>query len=839
MPVLRHPSPRGRIARRQKLIDDAHWVEVRYINSYAAFMGYLSMAVKGLGFLVFTWTTVVLLGGFVSVLEKKDFWCLTVITLLQTRAFNGFVREKLSDIGYWYSALFSIGVNIAKLCLPKKGGVSKSNYGHESSLKRFLVALTVGVQVIVSTVILCPLIALHMSGLYITTGISLWRLTEHDFGGKDGEVNLKLGLEVLYSLALLQGALFCYRTSCFHTGRRLAKIVGQEYGFRGRALDSVKRYLRDTRAGCFKDPSSAKGRNLLTYAVDLMGSQSPQCYLSGLRILDTLIGPGRRTTDTALTSSNKSMTLRRRMIIKQMIGSASCSHILHKLLQTLDSRSQYDGEMRERAARIVAHLASDIRLEQFPRGIQCISSMLETPSQQDVNNDGGSSRATDYKELMLQGLCILGKLTADVDYCDAIWNTKGLLSKIIAPVSSDLLHCINHDEWSAIVAASLQVMCKIVTAAGNTAGVLRREISGNSRAMRTMQTILDCENCGEELCVLAIKILTQLDIENRESFICKLLAIFTANKDSHIRGLAGEKLAMLSDESEHNARIILNKNYDFVRQLTEVLVEDESKECRITAAWILESLCIRHYMNADDECVKSLKETMVDVMPKVLREVLRYGPSKKEAAEDMGLSTQASCESCDLEKGQYGDDAQDIVQNYYTSPQPDDVHCNDGQLQAALLSFSVTVFDKLIDLDQNLPQQVVAIAPQDSVFSLARKLKEMVERNSLSAHPTVDCLRIVKLTTKITIAMMKNIDWHWEEDMERLKISLSKASEKMSDFDGLMIISSAGGDHSDVEKRTDVTLGSLVKEALGLLDKIKSRQLEIVPVSSVKGNLTS
>lgn len=523
------------------------------------------------------------------------------------------------------------------------------------------------------------------------------------------------------------------------------------------------------------------------------------------------------------------------MVIKQMIGSASCSHVLHKLLQTLDSTSQYDGEMRERAARIVAHLASDIRMEQFPRGIQCISSMLETPTSQ---KDGGSSRATDYKELMLQGLCILGKLTPDGDYCDAIWNTKGLLSKIIAPVSSDLLHCISHDDWSAIVAASLQVMCQIVTAAGNTADQLRCEISGNSRAMRTMQKILDCQDCGEELCVLAIKILTQLDTKSKESFIRKLLAIFTSNKDSHIRGLAGEKLATLSVESEHNARIILNKSDEFVRNLSEVLLQDESKECRITAAWILETLCIYHCTDEDDECVNSLKEIMIDVMAKVLKEVLRCGPNEKEL-EDKALTTQASCESCDLEKGKYGHDSRDSGRNYYTSPQPDDVHCNDGQLQAALLSLSITVFDKLIDADQNLPQQVVSIARQDSGFSLARKLMELIERNSMLAHPTVDCLRIVKLTTKMVIAMMKNIDWHWpEEDLDSLKISLFKALDKMSDFDGLMIISSAGGDHGDVE-RTDVTLGSLIKEALVLLDTIKSRSLEIVPFSSVKGNLTS
>ena len=57
--------------------------EVKFINRYAVLRTYVLMGLKGSGALVVLWATVVLLGGFVSKLETKDFWYITFIAFVQ------------------------------------------------------------------------------------------------------------------------------------------------------------------------------------------------------------------------------------------------------------------------------------------------------------------------------------------------------------------------------------------------------------------------------------------------------------------------------------------------------------------------------------------------------------------------------------------------------------------------------------------------------------------------------------------------------------------------------------------------------------------------------------
>ncbi|EES17243.1 uncharacterized protein LOC8074247 [Sorghum bicolor] len=601
---------------------DEKWPEVMFINDYAVFIGYLSMAVTGTGFLVLTWSTVVLLGGFVTMLAKKDFWCLTVITLVQTRVFDVFLNGNISYIGYSFKRLWEAALSIA---LP-----------HNPFRKWSARGL---IRVLVFTTVLCPLFALYMFGLFISPGISLWRLLQQDYGdmaGDSSKANLKPALVVLYSLALVQGVLFYYRAISSLEEQRLLKLVAQAYRLDkdDKARGSISDYLREIRVGCEKDPSFARGRNLVTYAAGLMLSNSPDNYLSGARIIDTLIVWFSREPDQSVVESQ-------RMLMNNMIGSASSSAI-KKFVQMLDSKGQSDSEeIRSRAMRIVAHFASEIRLNKIPYGIQCISSFLESLE--------ASISHHRHKETIID---ILKKLTDDEENLRLMSNANGLALKIIKMlVDSDggELHDSKHDRWcSNIAVPGMEVIKRFTSVIKRSNNVqLPRDILESPNAISTLESMLKCPKCKvqEELQKSVIMVLTQItsketslaageeikkrldEVKNR--LILSLIAIFLdgGNGKSSVKKLAaGESLAKMSRINENSATILGAEDGRIVSGLTQVVL-DKNSEYRKSAADILNHLC-SHYTTNEDSRFQKLKKAMIDdVILPVLREVLGCRPT--------------------------------------------------------------------------------------------------------------------------------------------------------------------------------------------------------------------
>lgn len=505
-----------------------------------------------------------------------------------------------------------------------------------SSLPCLYQLAVIAVQWLVFAVVLFPVVLFYSFGMLITTGLSVWRLAKRDYGDADGGANLHPSLKVVYSIILFQSVISMYRDAMMVSARKgVAAAVIDSYGLHEHdgLRESVMAYLRETMIGCRKDPSFVKGRNLVTYAVELTRCGSPDGFLCGARILATLLDQPELQEQHAM--------------IKQLVVSASSTEVLHKLLRALDCTRPNDAETRECAATIVAHIAGDLRLEQFPGGIQCIASLLDGPREEedeeeeedhedydysdgfyiflDNDDDDGGGFPANYKKLIWQGLLILGKLAADEDCRKAIIDTEGLLAKIMAPLRSGLLHIDGHnDAWSSTVYASMEVMRRLLSAPPCEAGEeLRSKISGNTEAMDSMDRILGCEECGELLLMQALEIYTQLrehtlsDMVRRTNFIKKLVHIFTqVYMRDDIRGLAGEKLVTLSSHGEQNSRIILQAKQGVIDHLTKILVRDnESTRCKIRAAQILEQLCIHH--TDDDEYLKNLKEVLNVTMPKV------------------------------------------------------------------------------------------------------------------------------------------------------------------------------------------------------------------------------
>jgi hypothetical protein len=73
------------------------------LTMFALGLAVLEKGASGLGALGFVWATVVLLGGFAITLERKDFWFITVILLIEgTRIFSRSHELEWQHQATWY-----------------------------------------------------------------------------------------------------------------------------------------------------------------------------------------------------------------------------------------------------------------------------------------------------------------------------------------------------------------------------------------------------------------------------------------------------------------------------------------------------------------------------------------------------------------------------------------------------------------------------------------------------------------------------------------------------------------------------------------------------------------
>jgi len=166
---------------------------------------------------------------------------------------------------------------------------------------------------------------------------------------------LTASLRIFYSLALAQNALFYLWSLFLLTENHRASAVSRQCGFGEWGGSLVRRYLGETRSICAAQGSAVpRGRNLITFAVGLLGSESLDDRRCAVRALDTFVG-------------NK-VPVEPKLL--------PCKGALENLLEMLEVGS--DGETRERAARIAVALAGDLRhIDQFPTALDHVASLLQ------------------------------------------------------------------------------------------------------------------------------------------------------------------------------------------------------------------------------------------------------------------------------------------------------------------------------------------------------------------------------------------------------------------------------------------------------------------------------
>ncbi|KAG6526117.1 uncharacterized protein LOC122047377 [Zingiber officinale] len=595
------------------------------LTLFALQLAVLEKAASGLGTLGFIWATVVLLGGFAIALERKDFWCITIILLIEgARIFSRSHELEWQHQATWsladagrssFRALKSssrILLRSLKLILrpfsihtttiPGDVEVFRDKMTMSSQSNSQVPSQSAADWLFLSKNISRVLYWLQLLSAASCVSLALMRLMQQDFGElpphDPDKKNRKPALNIFYGLALAEALFFLAERAYWEwtvSHHRLLEEVNRECHLGAAGLVSIKRFFYDAYSKCVEGSIfDGLKMDLVTFAAELLASTSLHEQLIGARILLKF------STNHRFAHS----TLRK-------IGNSTPA--IERLIEMLSWKNPAEEEIRRSAAVIVSKLAgkdqNSLRLAGIPGAMESISSLLYTEQSSphsrpdEVGHLCAAGDREDYSMLNLLGLLILKKLANDHDNCEKIGNARGLLAKIIDFTGGgERLRRLESEKETRVKAVkrSLQVVKMLASTTGHTGKVLRQGISEIVFTISNIREILQHGERHMPLQKLGIEALTSLamDEDARErigatgAMVKDLLCIFLTEgftaQQNGLRVEAGEALSMLALESKSNCCRILHESGG-VGRLIEALGDPV---LRVHSARILRNLCV-------------------------------------------------------------------------------------------------------------------------------------------------------------------------------------------------------------------------------------------------------
>ncbi|XP_068659109.1 uncharacterized protein [Aristolochia californica] len=640
------------------------------LTLFALRLAILEKSASGLGTLGFIWATVVLLGGFAITLDKKDFWFITTILLIEGARIFSRSHElewqhqatwSLADAGRFSFRALKSSSNFLIRTLRQifrlhstaqeshhaRRAVSRNLVSHNSDQRKWLTT-EVPLLPFVGWIFLSKNISRLLYWLQLVSAsacvcLSLMRLIQQDYGeiskGDSDKRNRKSALNIFYSLALAEALLFLMERAYWEWKISYCKLlekVTKDCCFGSSGLVTVKRFFYDAYSRCVNGSIfDGLKMDLVSFAAELLGSGSFDEQLTGVRLLRKFVNNDRFADDTL-----------------RKIGTSI--PVIERLLEILNWQKPQEEEIRKSAAEILSKLAGKnqnaLRVAGIPGAMESISSLLYTGRSSNPAVDEVCQKNVvvdhvhyEFSAFNLLGLLILKKLARDLDNCEKIGSTRGLLPKIIDFTrAGERLLRDNHATVSQIktVKRSLQLVKMLVSTSGTTGNILRRNISEIVFTISNIREILQYGENYITLQILGIEILTCLALEEGAKemigrtggVLRELTRIFfkqgLPETQNPVKMAAGEALAMLTLESQKNCDQILRLG--MLDKLIEAL---DDPSLGTNSARIVRNLCAY----SGSHCFHKLKGVSA-AAPTVLKAIMSEENKLQEIA--IGLTAQ-------------------------------------------------------------------------------------------------------------------------------------------------------------------------------------------------------